>query len=656
LIFDAPIEGNSMIRRALLVAALILPAVALPWLGSPPLDDSNRTVAFAWFDSLGLPDFGQLPFVQITNRGRSYKAFLLKDEGQRFTILTVALETRTYTKTGTEAMPDQRVGYKSLDLKKDMTVYVEHLRKLTERHRMFSQFGQRISEPAKLFLLARACAAQGHQELAQELWVEVKKAVWPHINDKITLLDIVTEGMATAQMWQAVEAFGDVAVSRQELQPRLAAIAKRFPQSKHAAQARHLATLLLKMIAEDEAHARLPGKALKDMTKQEHIAELIFRLRDQHGVQWTQPGGCDIFYDDHNANDKTLKSPAGQLVDIGYDAVPALIEVLGDERLTRSVGFHRDYYFSHHVLRVGDCAIAVLARITGRSFWVPSSTFGGMVKDGEVRAARKKAEAWWKEFQHKGEQRLLIEGTEAGDAGSAEQADRLIKGYPEVALQAIRKGTAQAKDASVRGPLVRLAGQLPGDATLAFLLEELRGPVPAGRLAAARCLLDRGHTDAVPAMIEEWHKNGKDEPYGLVSFLLCCGKEEAVQALAKDLRGRPVDSRLAVLRAIDSPGWDWDVDWKKLPVNVQQAIDAILVAELDDTEQRTGMSGAWHGKSFSNPRLCDISGLVLSLRWNLPDSFNLEGSLQTRDRQRIELMNLWRNKQRLPPLPLPVAK
>jgi hypothetical protein len=161
------------------------------------------------------------------------------------------------------------------------------------------------------------------------------------------------------------------------------------------------------------------------MTTEERVAELIFRLREQNGQQWSQPGSCDIFIHDRFGDRKGQKSPAQQLVEIGYDAVPQLIAVIEDDRFTRSVGFHRNFHFSHFVLRVGDCALAILERIAARSFWEPRSTSAAMLKDGQAPAAKAKVQAWWQEFQKKGETRMLIQGTEAGDDASPAQAERL---------------------------------------------------------------------------------------------------------------------------------------------------------------------------------------------------------------------------------------
>src|SRR5262249_27257204 len=152
----------------------------------------------------------------------------------------------------------------------------------------------------------------------------------------------------------------------------------------------------------------------------------IYQLRDQNGRQTMQPGGCNIFDDprdkevlgdDHKFHRVGPGSPATLLREIGYDAVPQLIPHFDDATLTRSIEFHRDFYFSHHALSVGQCVKHILYLITGRRL--------------ESRAA---AEAWWAEFQQKGERQILIEEVEKGGLDSWIAAERLIQKYPEDAL------------------------------------------------------------------------------------------------------------------------------------------------------------------------------------------------------------------------------
>jgi hypothetical protein len=152
-----------------------------------------------------------------------------------------------------------------------------------------------------------------------------------------------------------------------------------YPHSEYCERARQTAAVLKRMIAEDEAHAKA-GTIEFDTLSNDQVRELIFRLRDQNGHQFSQPGSCDIFEDWHG----NTNTPAHQLVRLSYAAVPQLIAALNSDTLTRSVGYWRDFTFSHNVLTVGDCCEAILQRITGKSFFVATTTSSYMTKDGKA--------------------------------------------------------------------------------------------------------------------------------------------------------------------------------------------------------------------------------------------------------------------------------
>ncbi len=614
-------------------------------------------IEFAWFDRLGFPDLAKCQFVQVVVGQYHHRAFLVRDNGRQFTVLDASLWTHNYKKSGSQEPEQEKVTYEAWDLEKETTKILQSLEQPEDKDAWPRRFGERLTEPAELFVWARFCAANGKPKVADRLFALAKRSAGKRNEEaKInrSFHQIVADEIAHGQMWQAVQAFGEPTVSRKELLTRFDRIAKHFPQSPHAKRAQETAELLRKMVAEDEADARKSVKTAKEMTKDERIAELIFRLRDQNGQQWSQPGFCDVFAQDYLGPERSEKSPAQQLVDIGYEAVPQLIAALDDERFTRSVGFHRDFYFSHFVLRVCDCAEAVLERIAGRRFWEPRSTSAAMLKDGQTKEVKQRVQDWWEEFKKKGEKQVLIDGVRSGDNNSPEQAERLVKKYPESALSAIRQGVWNANRDWIAKSLLNSAAKLKGDATTEFLREELHGSALLTRVAAARGLLDWSREEAVGAMIEEWKKAGKGEgEEDLINFLLWCGKAAAVNALAKELHKRPVDTCLQVIDAINSPGWGWEKRQKSLAPEVEQAIDEILVGELDDPREKTGMSGSWGDKRFSNPRLCDLSGQLLAQRWKQPSWFDLSGSNRIRDRQRVELKNVWLKKQGKPPLPLP---
>ncbi len=376
-------------------------------------------------------------------------------------------------------------------------------------------------------------------------------------------------------MWRIILDFGDAEVPRTELLTRLELFRKHYPTSRHFERATETAKLLQEMVREDREH-KVP-MAFDDLGTDEKVAELIFQLRNQNGQQWSQPGSCDIFFNDQfvdlseklgvKPDAKPLpRSPAQQLVDIGYDSVPQLIAALDDNRLTRSVGYHRNFYFSHHVLCVGDCAEQILSRIANRSFYQRRNTNAAMMKDGDSMTVKTQVEEWWREFKQKGEKQVLLEGTISGDENSFKQARQLIAKYPADALEAVTQGTANATSPWVRNHLIELSSSL-GEAANAYLKDVMtNAPALENRVTAATQLAKREPTVAAEAMIAEWKaitnqeaksktKNGrmKEGVSSLVEFLASQDSLSAIQALHENLHIHPISSRFEIATAF---GWN----------------------------------------------------------------------------------------------------
>jgi hypothetical protein len=446
----------------------------------------------------------------------------------------------------------------------------------------------------------------------------------------------------------ALRKFGDPKVSRPQLLAKMEAIARKHPHSPSTAKVRKAIAILKKMVKEDEAHARKRVGSLANLSKKEQIAEWIFQLREQNGEQYDLPGHCDIFGDFHGLHRPKVPSPAHRLVDMGYDAVPQLIEALEDERFTRSVEVPH-WAFGPVALRVGDCSAAVLGRIAGRSF------SEGRVGGGKGPATKKKVRAWWKEFRAKGEKRMLIEGTEAGDWGSQEQAERLLAKYPDAALAAITNGVGRAKDEHIRSYLLAQARKVADPRVLDLFRKELKGPFLRSRVAAARSLYERGGDEGVRAMIREWRELPEDraglDPDVLIEFLARCPRREAIKALGWKLRSRPVHDRARVIDALE--GRASSRHETTVPADILALIEKTLVECLHDTEQVRGWSVQQGDEQCTDPRVCDLAACALAKVWGRPRLFDLFAPVSTRDRQRIEVANVWRKEHRLTPLPLP---
>lgn len=641
--------------------------------------------AIAWFDSLDFPDLAGKKCVRVatgysvtygdnppTNRYRL--AFLLDDRGGNFTVFELNLSTNTYEKTPAATPDSRRVGYEVLDLKEVAAAHLALLRKPQDRDDHSQRFGGRLDERSEVFVLARGCAANGHDQAVHELIAEAAKLrSWDSDDSPGAkgFVEALSAEIAHNRMWEAVEAFGDPSIGRKELLSDFQYVVKHFPESKHADRAKTTAKLLKQMVEEDESRAREKRKPLDEMTIEEQVAELIFRLRDQNGHQLFQPGGCDIFNDRRGE-----ESPAHQLVKIGFDAVPQLIEVVDDRRFTRSVGFHRDFYFSHYVLRVGDSAQRIIERIASRRFYMRTDTNAATIKEGEESEVKKRIKAWWADTEHKGEKQVLIEAVEAADRNAVWQARRLLKAYPDDALAPIARAAGSAKESYVRGRLTEMLGEIPGDAPVPFLLEQLKkGPELWNRLAAAKCLLERRRPEAIPAMIAEWRRvtqaaAGKLAGEGpitayyvedLIGFLAGCGDAAAIRALGDGLSHHTVSVRLTAVSVfgsssmlnVVSSGSGGGINTEKADEvtkqEVSDAIEEFLVAALADTDEREGVSGSWDGKSLTDPRICDIAGHVLAQRLPEKYTFDLDATLWDRDRQRIAAINI-RRKERNQPL------
>jgi hypothetical protein len=86
------------------------------------------------------------------------------------------------------------------------------------------------------------------------------------------------------------------------------------------------------------------------------VSSAIARLDEVAARQWSQPGGVDP------STDPIVQ----ELVELGPDAIEPLVRVVeDDDRLTRSVEFHRDFSHGRHLLGVQHAAFAALAGILG---------------------------------------------------------------------------------------------------------------------------------------------------------------------------------------------------------------------------------------------------------------------------------------------------
>jgi hypothetical protein len=660
--------------------AYLLLLGSLPTHGASPYDSlhSDQQKTFTWFDTLGFPDVKGRPFVRVGTgcwsqsgqnpRENQYiKTFLLKEETNTFTVLGLDLRTQTFHARNASG-EFERVFFEPANLAEEADARVTKLRQPSGEEDRWPGFGRMMPERTEVFILSWACARNGLLTVSSNLYAQATtmKGLNGHLDGPAgptTMIEVLEKDIGHALMWRAILAFGDPSISRKELMAMFDNLVARYPASEHRKRAMETADLLKTMISEDDAHARQEPKPWETMSRDEQAVELVFQLRDQNGHQWSQPGWCDIF--EGSRSDQT-NSPAHQLAAMGHDAVPRLIAALDDRRFTRSVGYHRDFRFSHRVLTVSDCAQTILERIAARQFHA-----------SQAGSVGEKMQEWWNEIQKKGEKQCLIEGAEKGDRDAISQARQLKEKYPDALLGAVSNGIRNTKRSWERCALIGLAGKIKGPEPVPLLLQELKdAPFLPARVAAAFELRARTNAAALPAMIDEWEKRPvcigsfeEDGPGSLIEFLATCNDPGGIQALAEDLTSRPVDQRLQVITALgrsDSFMSSWSNGGGPVILagdgvsitnrKAAAAIEELLVKALEDTEERTGLSGSWGEKSYANPRICDMAGHVLSLLWKDRYDFDLSASSRNRNAQRVACLNGWRARHGLPAVPPPPVR
>jgi len=677
------------------VAACLLLAIAPAMSARADDGDAGGVDApalFGWFEGLRSFDSpGSKPWVRVYTGQWSASGddppvqtprlgFLLEEKDDAFTVLFLDLGRGRFVRTAKGTAEHERVGYERLDPAKEIDAVLERLRAAKDDPDPWRRFGARTAEMTEVCVLAVAAHGQGLEEKARALCEAAAGLVPPDRSGaKPPLRQALAMDMAHACTWRLVVAFGGEPFSEStDLMPRkdlLAAfkdLAADFPESPHAERVANTVRILERMVAQDDAHAAAPARAWDTLSKDEQVAELVFQLRDQNGHQWSQPGWCDVFADPREG-----QSPAARLVALGFDAVPRLIAALDDDTFTRSVGFWRDFTFSHHVLRVADCAQAILSRIAGRNLWEPATTSSTMRSDGATPSVKQLAQAWWADVQQRGEEAVLAEGVRAGGRAALDQAASLLERFPGSAPAAIIEGIAKTEDEWSRVGLVDLLARVdPTEPVLAALRQELaKGPSLRVRLAAARALWQHGNQEGLDVALSAWAEaeDGapSDPPEGdargeLVSFLVWSGKTRAMEALGHDLGTRPLHTRYLVVTCLSDHGpsslmamgpaatgggashapEDGSDPWLR-------ALEGVLAGRLEDLDRVEGMSGSWDGANFSDPRIGDLAAHILSRRFPERYEFDLGAGRAARDRARITALNTWRRVHDLEPLPLP---
>lgn len=500
----------------------------------------------------------------------------------------------------------------------------------------------------KAFILSRHCARIGERKLSNDLFVLAATMNTRESAEEREFAAILEKEFAEALIWRMILAFGDVSVGRPTLKRWFEWFASKFGKTEFGDRARKTAEILKRMVDEDREHENLKTP-FANLPRDDQIRELIFQLRDQTGQQTSWPGSCGILRDGGfsfpGAALQEGTTPAHRLLAFGNDAVPLLIEALDDDSFTRALGFCRPWFFSHVVLRVGDCALRLIQRLTGWTFYQRRSTSGEMVPDGDAPTVKKKVREWWEAYQVKGRRRMLIEAVEKGDYDGYLLAYELVKNHPDAALAALTKAVENCSWNDYRSYFVSWIADLPGNDQTPFLEKELEtGPTLACRLHAASGLLSRGHPSAFPFLEKQWLdlKTRENTDWHdveiLVRILVFCRRPAGLKLLRKDLGQYRDDVRYKVVDAFQYGNREYYIESKEKGEKcspddkcaILEEIEGLLVDLLND-RSATRCSMGLPGGGSVEPRICDLAARAISSIWSEKYAFDVGLSEAERD-------------------------
>ena len=632
-----------------------------------PALDSKSSQDFEWFATLGFPDVKGCPCVRLENGGswtldgkperiEYIDGFVLATNGGNLTLFATDLSTRTTTNADQPKGRMMSGHFDWVNLRDEARAEITALQNRPAKADPFAHSSRSSEERAEVFVLAWACWRQELFGESQQLYEQAQGMhTRVHSHDEFSSFRQALEmDFGHAMMWRAVGNLGDPSVSRQNILKEVQEIPEKYPHSEYCDQARQMARVLTRMIAEDQAHAATGSNDLASLPVAQQVRELIYCLRDQNGHQFTVPGRCDIF----DGFRRTTNTPAHQLVRLGYAAVPELIASLDSDTVSRSLAERQFSDAPSIVLTVGDCAEQILEKITGKAFYIPQYGNSYMSDEGKGPATRRAAEAWWAGFQRKGERQTLIDAVSAGGHDAPAQAELLCQRYPDIATETMIRGAKVATNDTVCAELVQQIGKMAEPPGIEFLKAEiLHGPFLKSRVAAAFSLRQRGDQNSTTAMMREWTRatekddSDKFEWNEVIEFLSGCDSVDAVLTLATNLSHCPAQIKLEVISGLgETNRWFRRYEKPRFSPATLDAIEQALAASLEDTDECYNTSFARDNKSLADPRICDLAAWFLADRWPARYAFDPSGSLGARNRQRLECLNSWRVAHSLPPM------
>lgn len=595
-----------------------LSALAVGQEPARPPSGQERTELFAQWDRFEFPSTVGAPAVRVRYWGGEVLGFLLSEGPDGGRVLLTNLREVDGVEAGSESSDASSATYERVDLAEAVWAYLDDVR--GDRSRQRDMFG--LPARAQLVHLARICDRRGRGELVEPLLAEAssRREFLDRTHRRYSLSERVWGDLERTLRLRAWVELDD----SEERREAFARFARRFPESRYAAEAESFVRVLERMIAEESSIA--PEEGLAELEGVALVDALVARLRYARGHGPSINGGPATLF---AAEVGEPPNGADRLVALGDLALPALVAACDDDTLTW-IAYPGRADSDPTIRTVGDCAQEILARITGES------------RRPHGPAAWK---TWWARRHADREVAAAIDAILAGAPDSPEVARALEETHAEDTVWAVelrvQESGEDSKDIEQRLPWIELYGAIDHPRVARFLAEQARARGrlahrvaaalalervdPAGGLAAARRLAEHlneeGHTSPARGSLSRLVNAENDAARRLIEFLAERGAVDVLDA--HYLRQWP---HLRAMMAFAAAG----SGWRDLDRPPAAATRHLLGTALGDAEPIVDPRQCAAVAGVVDPRVCDAAAFALARR--SPRRFLFDGAADERAR------------------------
>lgn len=498
----------------------------------------------------------------------------------------------------------------------------------------------------------------------------------PHIGISKHPSHVAVKGsLYESELGKAIQLLGDPTVSRTVVLKRFQTLADaylRAVQPQTDASRRQISfvfstvQILGQMVKEDEAHAVQNPKSIAKQQASTQITELLYKLRDQ------APDTFGVY--DGRRFLPTSNTADVSLYELGYLAVPRLLNALSDQRFTRGLKDEGDTDdITLLPVRVRDYALGILCEIAHRRLWAVPGQIGGSTFNPKEFPRREekdwaptitRANAWWAEVQQKGELRTVIEDVESGSEDAVPGAEWLTRAYPEYALVALARGAACSHNDLPFEPSMpylqrRFTEALSGSAAV-----DIIGQTKTTQLKRITDAVTLGLTDPeleLKALIKEWRDvitlphNVQDQwALGRLMILLVhVDRPQAIEEIETNLRFLTGDQTEELLIDLSNESFGWRFRWSNLRAPIDESgwkvrghsIERLLAFELTNTGKlRWGaFKIGYHPDQNRLERICDFAAALMADIWPEKYRFDRDKLVADRDLEILKCLEAFRH-------------